>query len=66
MITEFVLILSLVGNFGPAEKYEATFSSCKEASEYYETFYRGKKEYNGYRCIRKDLVVGINKLKLGI
>jgi hypothetical protein len=66
MIAEFVLILSLVEDFGPSEKYEATFSSCKEASEYYETFYRGKKEYNGYRCIRKDLVVGIDKLKLGI
>lgn len=66
MITEFVLILSLAGNFGPAEKYEATFSSRKEASEYYETFYRGKKEYNGYRCIRKDLIVERDKLKLGI
>jgi len=60
---EFVLIISLVGDLGPDEKFGGTFENCTQANIYYIKNYRGKKEYNGYRCIRKDLITEKEELK---
>jgi|DEB0MinimDraft_6_1074348.scaffolds.fasta_scaffold45373_2 hypothetical protein len=46
-----------MGDFGPTEKPVGSFESCKLASNYYEQYYRNKETYNGYRCIREDLIV---------
>ena len=56
MITEFVLIVNFLGPFGSQEKPVGTFKNCTIASEYYDAIYRDRKEYNGFRCLRKDLV----------
>lgn len=56
MIIEFILIVSNVTAFGNHETIEGSFSTCAEAATFYETFYRGKDKYDGYRCIREDLI----------
>jgi len=63
---EFALIVSLMGDFGPEQKYVASFPNCHLAEIYYDSNYRGKDTYNGYRCIRKDLLSEMEKLKLGV
>jgi hypothetical protein len=60
---EFVLFVSLVGDLGFEEKFAGTFENCKVAEIYYDSNYRNKKEYNGYRCIRKDLITKKDELK---
>lgn len=56
MIAEFILIVSNVTVFGTHETIEGSFSTCDEAATFYESFYRGKDNFNGYRCIREDLI----------
>ena len=56
MLIEFILIVSNVTAFGTHETIEGSFSTCTEAATFYETFYRGKDNYDGYRCIRADLI----------
>lgn len=54
---EYILFVTFMGDFGPTEKPVGSFESCKLASNYYEQYYRNKETYNGYRCIREDLIV---------
>lgn len=56
MFIEFILIVSNVTAFGTHETIEGSFSTCTEAATFYETFYRGKDKYDGYRCINKSLL----------
>lgn len=65
-MVEFVLIISFLGDFGPEQEYVASFPNCQLAEIYYDSNYRGKETYNGYRCLRKDLIGEVEKLKLGI
>jgi hypothetical protein len=48
--------VSNVTALGTHETIEGSFSTCDEAATFYESFYRGKDNFNGYRCIRKDLI----------
>ena len=56
MLIEFILIVSNVTAFGTHETIEGSFSTCTEAATFYETFYRGKDKYDGYRRINRSLL----------
>ena len=56
MIVEFILIVSNITAFGTHETIEGSFQTCTEAAAFYESFYRGKDKFNGYRCISEDLI----------
>ncbi len=63
---EFALIVTLIKPLEPSEKYVADFPNCSVASIYYESNYKNNNQYNGYRCLRKDLISEIDKQRLSI
>jgi len=66
-MVEFVLIVTFLGDFkGEESVYVADFPNCLTASIYYDSHFKGKEKYNGYRCLRKDLIGEAEKTKLGI
>lgn len=52
----YALIITLNVPFELNEKYIGDFINCKVANSYYNSNYKDKKKYNGFKCIRKDLI----------
>lgn len=65
-MVEFVLIVSFLGDFKEEEVYVGSFPNCLTANIYYESHFKGKENYNGYRCLIKNMIGEAEKTKLGI